>query len=171
MSNNCRICDKPIMFGGRKYCGDPCRKVAKQTSQRVIKQAKKLEIIKKGKECTRCHKFVHEPSMRKYCKECSEILQINHYSTYEKKPKKPKKEKVVKLKPCKRCEEPMPNAKGNRKWCEVCVKIIAKEKMVKQGKDRVKTRADQKVNKASGINPMYLERGVQSTASMTGVLG
>ena len=179
MSNNCRICDKPIMFGGRKYCGDPCREVAKQTSQRVIKQAKKLKIIKEGKECNRCKVLVHEPSMKKYCKSCSEILKTNHYSSYERKPKKvyickacdkprlrtktycddckPKKERIMKPKPCHRCDENIENAKGNRKFCDACIKLIAKEKVDKQASDRKKTRGQQK--QADPLPSWMLERG------------
>ena len=124
MPKQCRICsrDLPIIVHNRQvYCDKSlrnCWKVAKQSSQRVIQQNKKLRIIKEGKVCKRCNIRAHDPSMREYCKKCKDILSVNHYSTYKPKP----------VKTCENCTKPV---KGKSILCEICKKARHLEQMRK----------------------------------------
>ncbi len=111
---NCPVCNDIIYFrtsNNQKLCGKPsCKEIAKQASQRIIRQRKQLEVILEGRVCKRCQQLVHEQGMKKYCKECSEIM-----GTYQKK--------VFLTKVCKTCPTKIVKRKV---YCDECNEIRQK---------------------------------------------
>jgi len=141
----CHICNDPIYFkasNNQILCGKKsCRKTSKLTSQRTIRQRRKMEATLEGKVCKRCKNHVYEEGMKKYCKSCSVIM-----NTYQ------KKEKVMKI--CKSCDNTIIQS---RTYCDVCREDRKQARILKQTADHKVTISIVKKENGKGINPYFLK--------------
>ena len=142
MKKYCQICNEPIHFqlGKVVLCSKPsCKVLYKATKNRIRKQRMKLEALKVGKECKRCHKRVHEEGMKSYCTDCRDILNN---------------------KKCKKCSVSIDRSKMYCDDCreEVRVKAIKKQTVVRKKKKMLEKLSPKKVIKST-IPEKFLVRG------------
>ena len=172
--NQCKICNNTNIYGGRKYCSEPCRKIAQKASNRVTSQLRRLKLIKKGKECKRCKDIVYEAGMKTYCKKCKVIMQVARYTTYT-----PKKEESItktstkKIYTCKTCDNERIRTKT---YCDTCkenlrVSAMEKQKPQRAGRGRGVNNKKASTKHSGTINPKYLVRGPISVNILTSLTG